>query len=396
VSWSAESGSYLVSVATRSLEAASNVQVLAEALRGPEAVFRQAGPGRPGWFAVQCWLAPSEWTRAEAMACESSDDALVGVDELAGRLRLGLFGPSGVQRTSIARTSLRPLRNQVTGEPLFGPAPAAESWPLARDKIDVWLADVGNPRRGGRTGVLDELDRYAAWAESGMAEEFMQAVGLISSGGADALRQWRGAVGYWSFPRPPRVGRRRVNMGCQAWFAGQTAHGIAPWSRDHGPDPVETATPSLESTARFTRAVHEQVIMPELRATVLDGRRYWSTYQPPASADGTPAERVYRLVAHISPLGALAVFVAVPKEVATAQTYAPGQPLLVDRLWPTVGRDGTQRQVSVVDLLPGGNDTELLQVASLTYPGGDTGDWHPVPDETAPTLIATCAFARTA
>ena len=95
-------------------------------------------------------------------------------------------------------------------------------------------------------------------------------------------------------------------MAFQDWFAGQTREGLGLWSREHGPEAVETLPRDADSTARLGELVHERVIEPAVRATQLDGQRYWSTHQPPsASADGL-AEAPVRVVAHVSPFGALA------------------------------------------------------------------------------------------
>ncbi len=393
--WSAESGSYLVSVATRSLDAASDVQALGESLRGPEGAARQARPGRPGWFTARCWLARAEWAHAVSLLSASDADALVCVEEPAGRLTLGLFAADGWQWTSITRTSLRPLRDVVTGRPLFGPPIEGEPWPLARRTIEAWLARVGLPQRGSRRRVMDRLDRFADRTESGLSETLMQILGVVSADDADGLRPWQGAVGYWLYPSARMVGRRRLEMGFQDWFAGQTAQGLALWSREHGREPAETAPADAESTARFGRVVQERVITPELDATTFDGHRYWTTHQPPASPCAVPGDPV-RLVAHISPHRALAVFVALP-EVVTTRIFAPGQPLLVDRLWPSGPQDGgaTRHQLAL-DLLPGDDDTELLRVAGLTLRSGRTDEWQAVPVAVAPTLPATCDFARNA
>ena len=145
--WSAESGSYLVTIATGSTESAARVQHLAESLRGPEGVRRRARPGRPDWHFAQCWLGYSDWPRAVSILSQSNVDSLLCIDEPAGRLSLGMITSRGTEWTSVARTSLRPLRHEVTGEPLFGAPLQADPWPQARQTIESWLDSAGLPPR---------------------------------------------------------------------------------------------------------------------------------------------------------------------------------------------------------------------------------------------------------
>ena len=294
------------------------------------------------------------------------------------------------------RTSGRPILNVVTGEPLFGPALQADPWPVAREQLGSWLSKVGVPARGDPQRVAAGLDRFGADPGSGPAERLLEILGLMSPESKDALKLWKGAIGFWTYSAQRDVGHRRLEMGFQDWFAGQTRGGIGLWSREHGRDSVETAPDDAENTARFGRIVHDRVIQPVLESTTLPGRRFWSTHQPPNSSPDVSPSDPLRVVAHISPKGALGVFIAFP-EPATHRVFAPGQPVLLNQLWPSEIVDGVvTRSQLVLDLLPADSDADLLQAASLSFRSGAMTDWQPVAETVEPTLLATCSYVRSA
>jgi hypothetical protein len=222
-------------------------------------------------------------------------------------------------------------------------------------------------------------------------EDLVQQLGLRLSNSEGWWRDLPGATGEPVLPLPRWIGRRFAPNHTARWVVARCGNELGGWDREQlGNGPVTRWADDKEGQASAMRFLHERVAVPILESTIVDGERVCGrmTYIDLQGATGTSGVLLHRSVQ-----GGLALIRA--RDARTIGLKPPlGTVVVLRRYAEAVGLSvppgrNTQLRLPVPDI------ESAQQIYSAAFAVSDLGDWHPVPDSVAPTLLQTLGWITT-
>jgi hypothetical protein len=350
-------------------------------LVGPESVVVGATPAGGGWYRLRARLTPPVIGDVVEILRERRADAAVGLAGGAGMVLLALVHGGIATDVLITSPGLLP----VEPEPLDIADPASV--------LGTWLATVGLPlgrRRVDPERLVEDVRRRGG---PDAVHWLFTRLGLT----VREPEMWWEALGgaTWAHPISDAepVGLQRVNWHAQRWAVARGADFWGLWDRERPDAPVETWP--FESGPRAAEArLHELVVAPILRATMLPGERAWCFSDHPQE-DGSVTRMPW--LAHRSAAGAGALIEATDPP-RTNRLYPAAPTLLLSATSAQrlgVADRGRPAPGAPLHLtFPNRDLNDLLLACTVALGGRQASAWQRVPDGVDRALLATVAYVR--
>jgi hypothetical protein len=346
---------------------------------GPEALGEGPGPAGRGWFHATVHVNDS--------VCRSLVGRLVSAGAPALVIR---FTPTYSARLCVVDLD---GAQELWMEPPYPDLPKAPegSVSAAADQAAALMDWAGWTRLPVRKPPDPVAMMSRVWRQDGgdAITDVVQQMGL-SWNNENWWRELPGAVIDPGIGPPRFVGRRLVDARVQRWVVAKTEDSFGAWDREAlGSGPVKEWPRNQDGNRQATDFLFEQIAMPIIASTVVDGERWCCGVLAPHS-DGSVTRD--GMLLHWSAQGGVAVIGAGQRPV----TYF---------LVPPSGTIGLQRPVaeaSGLTVQEGGGvrhyeipDIETAKrIATASQARWEPGEWLPVPDDVEPKLMPTLEWVR--